>query len=583
MKLIKTIFFNSLFFLCLLAGGKIHASDLPISQSEFLSPDEAFVMSHEVINDKHIKINWKIHPGYYLYMGMFEFESLDKNNLIQKVEMPDGKKKTDEFFGEVDIYYFSTSADIYLENNLSEYLDLKIKYQGCADAGLCYPPIFKTISVKKKLTKSSLQKTSIFNSQTAMSESLNINSLIYNTFIFYLAGLLLAFTPCVLPMVPILTGIIAGRGNVSQKKSLTLSIVYVLSMSLTYAVAGIIVATSGTNIQASLQSPYVISFLSFLFFIFALAMFKFFSIQMPKSIQNVATKISNKQKSGDMKDVATMGVLSALIVGPCVTAPLIGALIYIASTGDILVGGLALFFLGIGMGTPLIALGSTTTKLISKIGPYLELINYFFGILFVIVSVWLLERILSLETAAYFWTISAAILILVLFKSSKLLNNLSSKIVILTLSSLSFFYIGLQTYGIINNNYYDPITSFIQKEQNIKFITVKTTKRLFEEINKSNEPVMVDLYADWCVACKELEKYTFSDERVSQKLNKLKLIKFDITETTEEHSKYLQSMMVFGPPALFFFNEDGNEIIDARIVGFMGSEEFLKVLKLVKN
>ena len=188
-----------------------------------------------------------------------------------------------------------------------------------------------------------------------------------------------------------------------------------------------------------------------------------------------------------------------------------------------------------------------------------------------------------MEAAAYLWTISAALLILVLFKSSKLLNNLSSKIVIASLSTLSIFYIGLQTYGIINNNYYEPITSFIQKEQNIKFITVKTTKRLFEEINKSNEPVMVDLYADWCVACKELEKYTFSDERVSEKLNKLKLIKFDITETTEEHSKYLQSMMIFGPPALFFFNEDGNEIIDARIVGFMDSEDFLKVLKLVKN
>ena len=170
-----------------------------------------------------------------------------------------------------------------------------------------------------------------------------------------------------------------------------------------------------------------------------------------------------------------------------------------------------------------------------------------------------------------------------LYKSSKLLHNLLSKIVIATLTSLSFFYIGLQAYGIINNNYYDPITSFIQKEQNIKFLTVKTTERLFEEINRSDSPVMVDLYADWCVACKELEKYTFSDERVSAKLNKLKLIKFDITDTTEEHSKYLQSVMVFGPPALFFFNEDGNEIIDARIVGFMSSDDFLEVLKLVKN
>ena len=320
------------------------ASDLPKTQPEFLSPDEAFVVSYELINDKQVNINWNIHPGYYLYMGMFEFESLDQQNKIKKVEMPDGKKKTDEFFGEVDIYYNSTEADVYLENNVNDYIDLKIKYQGCADAGLCYPPVFKTITVKKKVASSNLKKVSFFESQNAISESLNINSLIYNIFIFYLAGLLLAFTPCVLPMVPILTGIIAGQGNVSQKRSITLSSIYVISMSLTYALAGIVVASSGTNIQASLQNPYVLGFISLLFFIFALAMFKFFDIQMPKSIQTLMTNISNKQKSGGVKDVAVMGVLSALIVGPCVTAPLIGALIYIAATGDAFVGGLALFF-----------------------------------------------------------------------------------------------------------------------------------------------------------------------------------------------------------------------------------------------
>ena len=416
-----------------------------------------------------------------------------------------------------------------------------------------------------------------------MSESLNINSLFYNAFIFYLAGLLLAFTPCVLPMVPILTGIIAGRGNVSQKKSLMLSSVYVLSMSLTYAFAGIIVATSGTNIQASLQSPYVIGSISLLFFLFALAMFKFFNIQMPKSIQTLLTNASNKRESGGLKDVAIMGVLSALIVGPCVTAPLIGALIYIASTGDVLVGGLALFALGIGMGTPLILLGSTTTKLISKIGPYLELVNYFFGVLFVIVSLWLLERILSIQAAAYLWALAAIISVIVLIKSSKILKNLSSRIFIFVLSSLSFIYVGLQIYGVKNNSYYDPITSFIQKEEIINFITVDTTKNLYEEINKSNKPIMVDLYADWCVACKELEKYTFSDRRVSEKLNELKLIKFDITNTTEEHSKYLQNMMIFGPPALFFYDANGKEITQARVVGFVDSEDFLEILKLIKR
>lgn len=562
----------------------INASEeLPKTQTEFLSPDEAFVMSHEIINDNHLKVTWQIHPGYYLYMGMFEFESLDNNNKIQKVEMPEGKKKTDEFFGEVDIYYYQTEADVYLENKISDNLELKVKYQGCADAGLCYPPVFKKISVKKKLTSNNLKKTSLFNSQAAMSDSLIKNSLIYNSFIFFLAGLLLAFTPCVLPMVPILTGIIAGQGNVSQKKSLTLSTIYVLSMSLTYAAAGIVVAISGTNIQASLQNPYVIGFISLLFFIFALAMFRFFDIQMPKYIQTIVINLSNKQKSGGYKDVAVMGILSALIVGPCVTAPLIGALIYIASTGNIIVGGSALFFLGIGMGTPLILLGSSTTKLISKIGPYLELVNYFFGILFIIVAIWLLERILSIQAAAYLWSISAIILVFVIIKSLKVVQNILFKSFSYIISTLAVIYFSLQIYGVNSNTYYDPITSFVEKEQAVQFITVRSIENLHKEIKNSDKAVMVDLYADWCVACKEFEKYTFSDIRVSNILNELKLIKFDITETTEEHSMYLQEMRIFGPPALIFYDRNGNEIMDARIVGYMESESFLKVLNLVKR
>ena len=562
----------------------INASEeLPKTQTEFLSPDEAFVMSHEIINDNHLKVTWQIHPGYYLYMGMFEFESLDNNNKIQKVEMPEGKKKTDEFFGEVDIYYYQTEADVYLENKISDNLELKVKYQGCADAGLCYPPVFKKISVKKKLTSNNLKKTSLFNSQSAMSDSLIKNSLIYNSFIFFLAGLLLAFTPCVLPMVPILTGIIAGQGNVSQKKSLTLSTIYVLSMSLTYAAAGIVVAISGTNIQASLQNPYVIGFISLLFFIFALAMFRFFDIQMPKYIQTIVINLSNKQKSGGYKDVAVMGILSALIVGPCVTAPLVGALIYIASTGNIIVGGSALFFLGIGMGTPLILLGSSTTKLISKIGPYLELVNYFFGILFIIVAIWLLERILSIQAAAYLWSISAIILVFVIIKSLKVVQNILFKSFSYIISTLAVIYFSLQIYGVNSNTHYDPITSFVEKEQAVQFITVRSIENLHKEIKNSDKAVMVDLYADWCVACKEFEKYTFSDIRVSNILNELKLIKFDITETTEEHSMYLQEMRIFGPPALIFYDRNGNEIMDARIVGYMESESFLKVLNLVKR
>ena len=578
----KQIYFVFLIACCSLLTINYAKSELPINQAEFLSPDEAFKINYDIVDQNHVKINWIIHPGYYLYMGMFEFKSLDENK-ISKIEMPEGKKKQDEFFGDVDVYYYSAEADVYFLDDIKNSIELKVKYQGCADAGLCYPPVFKTITLKKKASLNNLKKTSLFESQNAMSDSLLLNSLLYNSIIFFLAGLLLAFTPCVLPMVPILTGIIAGQGNVSQKKSLTLSIIYVLSMSLTYAVAGIIVAVSGTNIQASLQNPYVIGSISLLFFIFALAMFKFFDIQMPKSIQTVMTQLSNKQKSGSYGDVAVMGVLSALIVGPCVTAPLIGALIYIASTGDVLVGGIALFSLGIGMGAPLILLGSTTTKLISKIGPYLQLVNYFFGALFLVVSIWLLERILSIEVAAYLWALSSLILIFILIKSLGIMKNLISISIIFISSFFLVIYFSLQINGIQKNSYYDPITSFIEKEKFVQFITVKTTQDLEKEIRNSNKPVMIDLYADWCVACKELEKYTFSDPKVSKILNQFKLIKFDITNTNEEHSKYLQSMRIFGPPALFFYDTSGKEINEARVVGFMDSSDFLKVLKIVKN
>ena len=581
MKLIRAQMYRItlLIFLAIFNIGQSHA-DIPQNQTEFLHPDEAFQITYSIVDEEHITINWKIHPGYYLYMGMFEFESLDKNNKILKVEMPEGTKKTDEFFGEVDVYYLATNADVYLEKNVHDSINIKVKYQGCADAGLCYPPIYKDISLKKKTSINNLKKTSLFESQNAMSDYLSANSLFYSAIIFYLAGLLLAFTPCVLPMVPILTGIIAGQGNLSQKKSISLSIIYVLSMSATYAIAGIIVAVSGTNIQASLQSPYVIGSISLLFFIFALAMFKFFDIQMPKSVQTMITNLSNKRKSGSTFDIAIMGVLSALIVGPCVTAPLIGALIYIASTGDILVGGLALFALGIGMGTPLIILGSTTTKIISKIGPYLELVNYFFGVLFLLVAIWLLERILSIQVAAYLWLASSLLLIFLLMKSSKILIGKISKVVTSIALVFLLVYSGLQMYGIQNNTYYDPITSFIEKKQSVKFLTVKTVTELNREIAQSNKVVMVDLYADWCVACKELEKYTFSDPRVSKILNQLTLIKFDITKITDKHSMYLKQMKIFGPPGIFFYSE-GEEIKNTRIVGFIESDDFLNTLKLV--
>ena len=329
--------------------------DLPDDQPEFLAPDKAFKMSVTNIGEKKILLDWQIEKGYYLYMGMFEFSTDQENVKITKALMPDGTKKVDEFFGNVDVYYNSTSAELTFDN-INKNTNLIVKYQGCADAGLCYPPIKKVISLNKYSSVEGLfLKTSSSNDQFYITEQLNTQSIILNIFLFLLAGLLLSFTPCVFPMIPILTGIIVGQGpDISRRKSFLLSLTYVLTMAFTYAIAGTIIAASGINIQASLQSPYVIGALTGLFIILALSMFNFITIQMPQYFQNILINKSNNNKSGSYVGVGIMGSLSALIVGPCVTAPLIGALVYIASTNNYIIGATALFSLGIGMGLPLL-------------------------------------------------------------------------------------------------------------------------------------------------------------------------------------------------------------------------------------
>ena len=397
-----------LFIITLIFSTSVFAVDYPGKQQEFLSPDEAFKMSISDLGNKEIQISWDIEEGYYLYMGMFEFSINQDNVKILNVAMPDGLKKKDEFFGDVDVYYQSTYARLAFDN-INKNTNLTITYQGCADAGLCYPPIKKTISLREfSLDENGLIKTSSTNSQYTISQQLSNQSILLNIFLFLIAGLLLSFTPCVFPMIPILTGIIVGQGpNISRQKSFLLSLTYVLSMALTYAIAGTIIAASGTNIQASLQNPFVIGGFAILFVFLALSMFNIITIQMPKYFQNILISKSNTKGSGSYIGVGIMGSLSALIVGPCVTAPLIGALVYIASTNNYIIGATALFSLGVGMGLPLLILGTSASELMKKIGPYLEFVNKIFGILFLIVAVWLIERILSIHISALLWAILA--------------------------------------------------------------------------------------------------------------------------------------------------------------------------------
>ena len=551
--------------------------DLPDDKPEFLPPDKAFKMSVTNIGEKKILIDWQIEKGYYLYMGMFEFSTDQENVKITKAQMPDGTKKVDEFFGNVDVYYNSTSAELTFDK-INKNTNLIVTYQGCADAGLCYPPIKKIISLDKYSSEEGLfLKTSSSNDQFYITEQLNTQSIILNIFLFLLAGLLLSFTPCVFPMIPILTGIIVGQGpNISRKKSFLLSLTYVLTMAFTYAIAGTIIAASGINIQASLQSPYVIGTLTILFIILALSMFNFITIQMPQYFQNILINKSNNNKSGSYVGVGIMGSLSALIVGPCVTAPLIGALVYIASTNNYIIGATALFSLGIGMGLPLLILGTSASELMKKIGPYLEFVNKLFGILFLVVAVWLVERILSIYMAAFLWASLAAFIAWLFYRS-----NAENYIVKSTLNVLSIVLVSyslLQVYGLRANDNFEPTSSFIEKKDSQIFVKLKSTTDLFDSIKNTENITMVDLWADWCVACKELDKYTFSDLRVRELLTNINIIKFDVTENNDDHSKFLSDNQIYGPPALMFFDNKGNEIKSARIVGFIDADNFLNRL-----
>ena len=578
LSIIKILLTGSLIYLSFITQGQ---SAINSSENQFLSPDEAFKVSINYVNDKNIEVIWDIEKGYYLYVGMFDFKLEDSENKIKEISLPIGQKKVDEFFGEVDIYKNKIIANLFFEKQFDS-SRLIVKYQGCAEAGLCYPPIKKTFDLIGNSSDTSGFVTVDMNAdQIGISKQLSNKPLFQNILLFLLAGVLLSFTPCVFPMIPILTGLIVGQGaNITPKRSFLLSFTYVFFMATTYSLIGILVALSGANIQASLQNPYVITLFALLFIFLALALIGIVNLEMPRSIQNFLISKSNNTSSGSYVGVAIMGALSALIVGPCVTAPLIGALIYIATSGDPLVGGLALFSLGIGMGIPLLILGTSATTVVRKIGKYLPLVNMIFGFLFLVVAVWLIERIVSIEVSATLWLLAGLALSLQILYSvdTKVLNRYFR----FAIAGFLGLYVILQTLGIYQNTNYNPAFSFIERENILEFKKIYDRETLISEINTSKKYTMVDLYADWCIACKELEKYTFSDQRVSKLLEKMNLVKFDITESNDENNKFLSDFNLFGPPVILFFDTNGQEIVSSRVVGFIDSDTFLKKLNNIE-
>ncbi len=590
------------------------------SGNEVLDPEVAFTLEASTINNGIAPIRWNISEDHYLYKKRFSFELLAPNGAtLGDAKMPEGSWEEDAFFGKSEVFRNAASVElpIVLPANTKEAI-LKVGYQGCADIGICYPPIYKEVKLVEITAVASASAINTAAGNTAASATIAPSANITNTtdviqpeqdrladslkgsnrwltiLTFFGMGLLLTFTPCVLPMVPILSSIIIGSGEkIGAPRAFYLSLVYVLAMALTYTIAGVLIGLSGENIQATLQHPVVLTAFALLFVVLSLSMFGLFELQMPQFLQSRLTNISNKQKSGSFAGVATMGFLSALIVGPCVTAPLVGALIYIGQTGDAVLGGAALFALSMGMGVPILIIGTTFGKYIPKAGPWMDTTKAIFGVLLLGLAIYMLDRIIPTWATML---LSALLLIVVgLFMGA--FESYPSGIpawkrITKGLGYASVVYGTLLMIGAASGtgSLLRPMQGFHfsgEKQDTSAHVTFQKVKGL-EQLNvaladakSSNRPVIFDFYADWCISCKEMEAFTFTDQAVASKMNQALLLQADVTANDEQDKQLLKEFGIFGPPAIIFYNANGIEDKSARVVGYMPADKFITVLDRV--
>ena len=569
--------------------------------SQFLPVEQAFVMDFRQQENK-LQVSFTIADGYYLYKDKFKFAGVD--TAFSHPVYPKGVMIHDEYYQDSEVYFHQVVLDIPLSQIGKEAM-LKLRYQGCAEAGLCYPvqtleiPLIApegsasetTASASTAdaaaalgITDNSAANDSAATSTAPVSEQLQLldklqsDSTLKALFLFFLLGLGLAFTPCVFPMYPILTSIIVGQGQqLSGKRAFSLSMAYVQGMAVSYSLLGLLVASLGLQFQTYFQHPIVLVAISILFVALALAMFGVFNLSLPEKWQNKVNSLSNKQQGGSMKGAALMGLLSGLVASPCTTAPLTAALLYVAQSGDLALGALTLYILSMGMGLPLLILGSTGGKFLPKAGAWMDVVKASFGFLLLAVPVWLLSRFLP----AYVVVIAATLVLLMLaVYLHRLSQQLSSGTTGQSISWMLALVIVLGTTG-ANLWYWLPggtvTTTQATQTQNTEFKLVKTLDELQQEVKKSAEagkPVLVDLFAEWCVACKEFEHITFADGEVKSLMAQFTLIKIDVTNATDQDQQLLDHFQVLGLPTLLLFDKNGSELTQSRITGFMGPKDF---------
>ncbi len=556
------------------------ASGSGAAGDEFLDPDIAFQLAATADGPDRVKIIWEIAPEYYLYRNRLKVTTASTGVTLGPLALPTGESHTDEYFGEQEVYREELIASLPVARPGGSALavPLEVTYQGCADAGLCYPPITKTLNVDLPAGGTITGDSAGFVSrQDWMAGFIRSGNLFLVIGFFFGAGLLLAFTPCVLPMVPILSGIIAGQGaGVTTRRAFFLSLSYVLGMAFTYTLAGIAAAAAGAQIQAVFQQPWIVTVFALLFILLALSMFELFTIQMPAVIQTRLADASNRQRAGTFGGVAVMGALSALIVTTCVAPALVATLAVIGQSGDVLRGGLALFAMSLGMGAPLLVVGASAGKLLPKAGPWMDTVKRVFGVLFLLVAAWMLGRILPGRMGLLPWAITAFAATWVCLAA---ISQTRRKWIPRTIGAVAGLYgVALLAGAAFGGS--DPLAPIPQlsgRHAELPFKTIKSIADLDAEIaaaRAAGRPVMLDFYADWCVSCKEMEKYTFSEPAVRAALAKAVLLRADVTANDAEDQALLKHFGIFGPPTIAFYGTDGTERRNFRVVGYMKAQEF---------
>ena len=575
------------------------------AEHTFLPVDKAFVFDFDQ-QGKTLFIGWDIAPDYYLYKKKVEI--IAKGADIEVPELGKGVIIEDEFFGKTEVFFDSLSV-ITKVSNITDGAVVKVRFQGCAEAGLCYPPEVRTIPLSVIAGEQVSQTADAGNALAALTQAEEVNDassapsqevskpvgeqsytdklasqgLLTNLVIFFLVGVGLAFTPCVFPMFPILSSLIAGQQNLSTKKAFSLSFVYVQGMAVTYAALGLVVASLGGQVQGYLQHPTVLISFSILFVLLAMSMFGWYEIKLPSGMMNKLTQVSNQQKGGNYVGVFMMGVLSGLIASPCTTAPLSAALLYVAQSGDYLVGGLTLYVLSLGMGLPLLLLGTSGGKLLPKAGGWMEQVKTLFGFIMLVVPLILLERIVDIEII---WLMAG----LLALATALYLHHWQSGQSQGKLKTALWFAATLLvvTGASLTKSYFWPTKAAVAQAevQTHGFRQVANLSELKEEIAKASSEgrlVMVDLYADWCVACKEFEHYTFPDAKVQEQFAHFELIQIDLTESDAKTIELMEEYTVFGLPSILFFDSQGNELLEQRVTGFLNAKDFAEHLSKVRN